>query len=127
MVCVLAELVGGELLQALLHRFDVRAHCNAGAICHAENVRVHCDRGFAKGHIEHDVGCLASDTGQVLQCLAIARHLAAMSLQQKARQLRDKPELVTAALDDGARQCRKMATQVMDEVRTKVGMLPYSK
>ena len=34
-------------------------------------------------------------------------------IQQKARQLRDKPELVTAALDDGARQCRKMATQVM--------------
>jgi tryptophanyl-tRNA synthetase len=48
-------------------------------------------------------------------------------IQQKARQLRDKPELVTAALDDGARQCRKMATQVMDEVRAKVGMMPYSK
>jgi tryptophanyl-tRNA synthetase len=48
-------------------------------------------------------------------------------IQQKARQLRDKPEMVTAALDDGAGQCRKMATQVMDEVRTKVGMLPFSK
>jgi tryptophanyl-tRNA synthetase len=48
-------------------------------------------------------------------------------IQQKARQLRDKPELVTAALDDGARQCRKMATQVMDQVRIKVGMLPFSK
>jgi tryptophanyl-tRNA synthetase len=48
-------------------------------------------------------------------------------IQQKARQLRDKPKLVTAALDDGARQCRKMATQVMDEARAKVGLLPFSK
>ena len=48
-------------------------------------------------------------------------------IQQKAQQLRDKPELVTAALDEGARHCRKMAMEVMNEVRTKVGMLPYSK
>ncbi len=46
------------------------------------------------------------------------------SIQHRARLLREKPEQVVAALDEGARRCREMATRVMDEVRTKVGLQP---
>jgi len=52
-------------------------------------------------------------------------HLA--PIQQSAAKLRDKPELVIDALDEGARRCREMAAQVMDEVRIKVGLLPCTK
>jgi len=43
-------------------------------------------------------------------------------IQQKARQLRDDPEAVAAALREGAERCKKMAEQVMQEVRVKAGI-----
>lgn len=43
-------------------------------------------------------------------------------IQQSARELRDKPELIAAALAAGAEQCKKMAGQIMQEVRAKTGI-----
>ncbi|MCX5905348.1 MAG: tryptophan--tRNA ligase [Proteobacteria bacterium] len=43
-------------------------------------------------------------------------------IQQKARQLRDNPDAVLSALDEGAGRCKKMAEQVMQEVRAKTGI-----
>ena len=43
-------------------------------------------------------------------------------IQQRARELRDTPELVAAALEAGADHCKKMAEQVMQEVRGKTGI-----
>jgi tryptophanyl-tRNA synthetase len=43
-------------------------------------------------------------------------------IQQKAQQLREKPELIIAALNEGAARCQTMAAQVMEDVRTKVGI-----
>jgi tryptophanyl-tRNA synthetase len=43
-------------------------------------------------------------------------------IQQRARELRDTPEMVTAALEAGAGRCKKMAEQIMQEVRGKTGI-----
>jgi tryptophanyl-tRNA synthetase len=43
-------------------------------------------------------------------------------IQQRARELRDKPELIAAALAAGAGRCKKMAEQIMQEVRVKTGI-----
>jgi tryptophanyl-tRNA synthetase len=43
-------------------------------------------------------------------------------IQQRARELRDTPEMVAAALAAGAGRCKKMAEQIMQEVRAKTGI-----
>jgi tryptophanyl-tRNA synthetase len=43
-------------------------------------------------------------------------------IQQRARELRNKPDLVAAALAAGAERCKKMAEQIMQEVRVKTGI-----
>jgi tryptophanyl-tRNA synthetase len=43
-------------------------------------------------------------------------------IQQRARELRDKPDLAAAALAAGAERCKKMAEQIMREVRVKTGI-----
>ena len=43
-------------------------------------------------------------------------------IQQRARELRDTPEMVAAALEAGADRCKKMAEQIMQEVREKTGI-----
>ena len=43
-------------------------------------------------------------------------------IQQRARELRDTPEMVAAALEAGADRCKKMAEQIMQEVRVKTGI-----
>ena len=43
-------------------------------------------------------------------------------IQQRARELRDKPDLAAAALAAGAERCKKMAEQIMQEVRVKTGI-----
>ena len=43
-------------------------------------------------------------------------------IQQRARQLRDNPDAVAAALHEGAERCKKIAEQVMQEVRLKTGI-----
>jgi tryptophanyl-tRNA synthetase len=48
-------------------------------------------------------------------------------IQQKAKKLHAQPEAVIAALNEGAARCKKMAVQMMEEVRAKAGLLPYAK
>jgi tryptophanyl-tRNA synthetase len=43
-------------------------------------------------------------------------------IQQKARQLRNNHDAVAAALREGAERCKKMAEQIMQEVRLKTGI-----
>jgi len=43
-------------------------------------------------------------------------------IQQKALQLRENPDAITAALHEGAERCKKMADQVMQDVRVKTGI-----
>jgi len=43
-------------------------------------------------------------------------------IQQRARELRDTPEMIAAALEAGADRCKKMAEQIMQEVRVKTGI-----
>ena len=43
-------------------------------------------------------------------------------IQQRARELRETPEMVAAALEAGADRCKKMAEQIMQEVREKTGI-----
>ncbi len=43
-------------------------------------------------------------------------------IQQKAAELKKTPDVVYGALAKGARQCREIATRVMEEVRVKVGI-----
>ena len=63
--------------------------CDAGAVAEAEDVRIHRHGAFAERDIQHDVGGLPADAGQFLQRLAVARHLAAVMLDQLPRQLDD--------------------------------------
>ncbi len=69
-------------------------------------------------------GCRTAEIG-CIECKKILfnnmmAHLE--PIQQKAKKLCEKPEMVTAALDEGAEQCRKMAVQMMEEVRRRVGI-----
>jgi len=45
-------------------------------------------------------------------------------IQQKAAELKRNPEQVMETLDNGARECRQIAQDVMREVRRKAGMIP---
>jgi tryptophanyl-tRNA synthetase len=50
----------------------------------------------------------------------LTAHLA--PIQERAAHLRQHPDLVRDALNQGAAKCREIAKQVMDEVRTKTGL-----
>ena len=82
MVRVLPELVRRELLQPRLDFVDVVARREVGAVRDAEDVRVDRDRRLAEGGVEHDVRRLAADARQRFQRFALARHRAAVLLEQ---------------------------------------------
>ena len=47
-------------------------------------------------------------------------------IQERAAELRQNPEVVEAALEDGARRARAIAHETMHEVRVKIGLFkPY--
>jgi uncharacterized membrane protein len=77
---------GHALDQGVLHGARVLAGCDAGAVAEAEDVGVHGHGVLAEGDAEHDVGGLAADAGQGFQVLALARHLAAVALDQELRE-----------------------------------------
>ena len=55
-----------------------------GAVGDPKNMRVDRDGRLAKRDVQHHIGGLAPDPGQPLQGLAVARHDAAMLLDQHA-------------------------------------------
>ena len=68
--------------QLLLDLARVRAPGEPEPMGDAEDVRVDRHRRLAERAVQHDVGGLAPDARQLLQRLAIARHLAAVLLEQ---------------------------------------------
>src|SRR5262245_63606518 len=65
----------------LQFRFDLKrrvAGGNSSAVTNTENVCIDGDGGFSERDIKHDIGSLAANARQRLQCLARARHLPAM-------------------------------------------------
>ncbi|MNV28114.1 hypothetical protein D3C71_1192940 [compost metagenome] len=76
------ELGRDHLDQQILHRTHILARRQTGAVGDAEDVRVHRHHRLAEGRVEHDIGSLAADTGQRLECSTITRHLAAVLFHQ---------------------------------------------
>ena len=72
------------LEQLQLDRQRRLARRQAGAVGDAEHVRVDRQRRLAERHVEDHVGRLAAHAGQGLQRGAVARHLAAVLLDQEA-------------------------------------------
>jgi tryptophanyl-tRNA synthetase len=48
-------------------------------------------------------------------------------IQEKARSLAANPALVREALVAGAKRCKAMAEQTMEEVRSRLGLLPLER
>ena len=92
----------------------------AGAVGHAEDVRVDGDRRLAEGDVEHDVGGFASDPGQRLQRGAVARHLAAMLLDEDPAQ-RDQVLCLCAKEADRADQLDDPLLSESEHLRGRVG------
>ena len=61
------------------------------AVADAEKVRVDGDRGFSKGNVEDHVGCLASDTRQLLERFSVARHRAGVFVDKHLTEFDDIP------------------------------------
>ena len=77
--------LGGDVLeQCQFHRQRRLALAEPGAVADAEDMRVDGDGRLAKGGVEHHIGGLAADARQRLQRFAVARHLAAMLLEEDA-------------------------------------------
>ena len=82
MVCVFPEFLGCQSDQPLLDLQRRLALREAGAIGDAEDVGIDGNRGFAERGVENDVGRLASDAGQLLECLARPWNFAAVLVQE---------------------------------------------
>src|SRR3954471_14736359 len=76
-----------ELHQAVLDLARILARREAGAVRHPEDMRVDRHRRLAEGGVQHHVRRLAADAGQLLERLASRGHLAAVLLDQDAREL----------------------------------------
>ena len=53
------------------------------AVADPEDVRVHRHGRLAESHVEHHIGRLAADSGQLDQRVAVGRNLAAMIADQR--------------------------------------------
>ena len=85
MVRVQPKGLGNYLFQLELNLEDVLARREAGPVAHAEDVRVDREGFLAECGVENHVCRLASDSGQLFQLLAGARHLAPMVADQVFR------------------------------------------
>ena len=83
MVRVAAERLRDDFLELGLDLIDCLARREAGAVADAEDVRVDRKGLLAERGVEHDVGGLAADAGQLLELFAGARDLAAMLVDQR--------------------------------------------
>ena len=86
---VCAELLGHDLDEAVLDFAHVAPGREPGAVRDAEDVRVDGDRRLAEGGVHHDVCGLAADAGQRLERRALARHFAAVPLEDHPRRRED--------------------------------------
>ncbi len=84
MVRVLLELGGHDLQQFRFDGVDVLPGRQSRAVRDPEDVGVDGDRRFAERGVQHDVRGLAADAGQGFQRLAVARHFAAVLLDEDA-------------------------------------------
>jgi len=83
-VRVAAERLRHDLLKLDFDRLDIVARRQPGAVADTEDVGIDGERLLAERGVEHDIGGLAPDSGERLQLLAGARHLAAMIADQCA-------------------------------------------
>ncbi len=88
MVRVTAEGLRDDLLELRFDLSDRLARREAGAVADAEDVRVDREGLLAEGGVEHDIGGLAADAGQLLELLAGARDLAAVLVDQRLAEAR---------------------------------------
>ena len=86
---VLLVVVGHDLVELLLHVERRLAGRKPGAVADPEDVGVDRDGRLAERDVEHDIGGLAADAGQLLQRLARGRHLAAVIVDQLLRERDD--------------------------------------
>lgn len=72
-------------------------------------------------------GCQNASIGCIDCKKELFQHMMAElePIQQRARQLRKEPSKVKEALRYGALRCREMARSVMDEVRSRTGLLSF--
>jgi hypothetical protein len=99
MVGVLEIALRDHLEQACLDFQRRLAGGEAQAMRHPEHVRIHGQCGLAEGRVEHNVGGLAAHSGKRLQCLALARHLAAVLGNERPGQADDVLGLVAMEPD----------------------------
>ena len=78
---VLGRRDGFETLLDLERRLAGR---ETGAVAEPEDMRIDRDRRLAERDVEHDTGGLAPDPRQSFERLALARHLAAVLVEQYA-------------------------------------------
>ena len=81
MVCVLPVHFGGDTEQRVLDVTNGFPRRQAGTVAQSENMGVYGERRLAKGDIEDDIGCFASDAGQGFQGVARCGHLSLMQGQ----------------------------------------------
>ena len=96
---------GKEFLQVALGLFDVFSGGEFPAVGEAVDVRVHRKRGHAEGLRHDDGGGLVAHARQRLKRLEVRRHLAAVLLDEDARELGNRgglPRGEAAGADDRA-------------------------
>ena len=99
MVGVAAEQRWHALVELAFHRQRRLARRQAAAVADPEDMGVDRIGRLAKRHVEHHVGGLAANTGQGLQRLALARHLAAVLVHQDGAGLQQVLGLVAVQAD----------------------------
>ena len=103
--------------QPVLDRARRGARRDADAIAEAEDVRINRHRAFAERHVQHDIGGLAADTRQLLQCFAVTRHLAAVLFDQLARQFDDIACLALPEPDRADMLCHAIDAETQHRLR----------
>ena len=89
MVRIQFEFIRYQSQQALFDFDHILARCDAGTVGHPEDMGIHGDSRMAEGRVQHDIGRLAPDAGQGLQCGTVLRYLATMLFLQHGAGLDD--------------------------------------
>src|SRR5688572_11534870 len=96
---VALEGLGHDLLELELDLERRLARRQPGAIADTKDMRVDRDGRLAKSDVEHDIGGLAADARKLLEQSALARHLAAIFVDQHPRKRQHILGLVAVKTD----------------------------
>ena len=81
-MCIFLELSRNQSLQSSFNGKRRLASGQSSPVGHTKNMSVDRNGGLTESGIQHHVGCLSADSGQLFESASLSRHLTRMMLNQ---------------------------------------------